>query len=83
MGLDYHSTTTLSTEKELNQGKKPLPRASWDSVLECAAWELDRAKVMGDKKRITALGKTIKAARQHIQCGDAFPIGPFSIGGAC
>lgn len=53
---------------------RPWPMATWDSVLECAEWDLRRAEATKQQDRVTALLKTIAYAKQRIACGDRFPI---------
>jgi hypothetical protein len=61
----------------LSKGKslqRPLRYASWESVLECARWELKQAANRGDLERVSALKKTIGFAKKHLR--GPFPIEP-------
>lgn len=79
MNKDYHRSDTNTIGKI---PERPLRLATWESLLACAEWELRMAILRGDKKRIAELKQSIAAARIHVQCGDPFPIRPFSLGGA-
>jgi hypothetical protein len=76
MYKQYHASATRAIGKLPNP---PLRLATWESVLECAEWELKKAKLRNDTGRVAQLKRTIIAARIHVQCGDPFPIGPFSL----
>lgn len=56
----------------LGKGRAPIPMSTWDSIIECAEWELGKAKAAGDRKRIGALRRSIRIAREKLAAGVAF-----------
>lgn len=64
----------------LHQNKRkvalaPVRSFGWESVLECASFELELARAKGDRKRIEPLAESIKIVKHKIKCGEVFPLG--------
>jgi hypothetical protein len=70
----FQRNVVAAAFREKTPEKRPVPMATWPSVLECSEWELKKAIASGNKERATRLRKTIATAKQHVQAGDLFPV---------